>query len=135
MVSFERMPVNTPYQFTFSSISLGVGFLLFVGLAYINRKNIHLHSRYMISTVFFAMIPGLTRFFNKIHLFALDGRTLSWSTAIIAIFILILYDHKMGKVYLPYLIALLWISLTPILFTSIHQWDLWRDLIDAYRLP
>jgi len=134
-VSFEEMPINTPYQFAFSSINLAIGFLVYVVLAYYNRRNIHLHSRYMISTVFFALVPGLIRVFGNMYPLTLDQvTTLTYSTSIIAIFIMILYDHKTGKVYLPYLILLMWFSLIPILFTSIHEWNWWKNLVDAYRL-
>lgn len=133
MVTFNEEGLNIDYQFAFSSIILSIGFLVFVALAYYHRKNIHLHSRYMISTAFFALVPGLIRIigFNGVSLS--QNISLTYSISIVLIFILILIDYKKGKVYLPYLILLALFSLIAILFASIHEWDWWRNLIDAYR--
>jgi len=131
MVTFNEDGTNTEYQFAFSSIILAIGFLVFVALAYYHRKNIHLHSRYMISTAFFALAPGLIRLFDV----SLSQNTsLTYSISIALMFILILIDYKKGKVYLPYLILMALFSLIAIHFASIHEWDWWRNLIDAYRL-
>ncbi len=131
MVTFNEDGTNTEYQFAFSSIILSIGFLVFVALAYYRRKNIHLHSRYMISTAFFALPPGLIRIFDEVSLS--QNHSLTYSISIVLIFILILIDYKKGKVYLPYLILMVLFSLIAILFTSIHEWDWWRNLVDAYR--
>lgn len=122
---------NIDYQFTFSSILFSIGFLVFVALAYYHRKNIHLHSRYMISTVFFALAPGLIRIFDGVSIS--QNHSLTYSIIIVLIFILILIDYKKGKVHLPYLILMALFSLIAIFFTSIHEWDWWKNLIDAYR--
>ena len=132
MVTFNEDGTNTEYQFAFSSILLLIGFLVFVALAYYHRKNIHLHSRHMISTVFFALAPGLIRIIDGVSLS--QNHSLTYSISILLIFILILIDYKKGKVYLPYLILMVWFSLIAIFFPSIHEWDWWRNLIDAYRL-
>ncbi len=130
-VSFNEDNTNIGYQFAFSSIALSIGYLVFVVLAYLQRKNIHLHSRYMISTAFFALIPGLTRLFD---VSLAQNTSITYSISIILIFILILIDYNKKKVYLPYLILLVWISLDAIFFPSIHEWDWWRNLVDSYRL-
>lgn len=133
MVTFNEDGTNTEYQFAFSSIILSIGFLVFVALAYYHRKNIHLHSRYMISTAFFALVPGLIRIIGFDGVSLSQNTSLTYSISIVLIFILILIDYKKGKVYLPYLILMVFFSLIAILFTSIHEWDWWRNLIDAYR--
>ena len=130
MVSFNEDGTNTEYQFAFSSINLSIGFLVYVALAYYHRKNIHLHSRYMISTAFFALLPGLIRLFD---VSIAQNTSITYSICIALIFILILIDYKKGKVYLPYLILLVWFSLIAIFFESIHEWDWWRNLVDTYR--
>jgi len=85
----------------------------------------------MISTAFFALAPGLIRLFDV----SLSQNTsLTYSISIALMFILILIDYKKGKVYLPYLILMALFSLIAIHFASIHEWDWWRNLIDAYRL-
>lgn len=131
MVSFNEDNTNIEYQFAFSSIALSIGFLVFVVLAYLQRKKIHLHSRYMISTAFFALAPGLIRLFDV----SLNQNTsITYSICIVLIFILILIDYNNKKVYLPYIILLVWFSLIAVFFSSIHEWDWWRNLIDSYRL-
>ena len=126
----ENFNEEVEYQFAFSSIGESIGFLAFVTLGYYHRKNIHLHSRYMISTAFFALGPGLIRLFNVS--LALNN-SITYSIIIVLIFILILIDFKMKKVYLPYIILLVWFSLIAIFFPSIHEWDWWKNLVDAYR--
>jgi hypothetical protein len=131
MVSFNEDNTNVEYQFAFSSIALSIGFLVFVVLAYLFRKNIHLHSRYMISTAFFALAPGLIRLFD---VSLAQNISITYSICIILIFILILIDHNMNKIYFPYIILLVWFSLIAVFFPSIHEWDWWRNLVDSYRL-
>lgn len=131
MVSFNEDNSRVEYQFAFSSIALALGFLVFVVLAYIQRKNIHLHSRYMISTAFFALVPGLIRLFE---VSIAQNTSITYSIAIVLIFILILIDYAKKKVYLPFIILLVWFSLIAIYFPSIHEWDWWINLIDSYRM-
>lgn len=126
----ENFNEDVEYQFAFSSIGESIGFLVFVILAYYHRKKIHLHSRYMISTAFFALAPGLIRLFD---VSLAQNTSITYSICIVLIFILILIDYKKKKVYLPYLILLVWFSLIAVFFPSIHEWDWWRNLIDAYR--
>lgn len=130
MVNFNEDKTNVEYQFAFSSIAEAIGFFVFVLLAYYNRKKIHLHSRYMISTAFFALAPGLIRLFD---VSLAQNTSITYSICIILIFILILIDYKKKKVYLPYLILLFWFSLIAIFFPSIHEWDWWVNLVDTYR--
>jgi hypothetical protein len=85
----------------------------------------------MISTVFFALAPGLIRIFDGVSIS--QNHSLTYSIIIVLIFILILIDYKKGKVHLPYLILMALFSLIAIFFTSIHEWDWWKNLIDAYR--
>ncbi|MBK9017367.1 MAG: hypothetical protein IPM82_26775 [Saprospiraceae bacterium] len=133
MVTFNEEGQNIDYQFAFSSIVLSSGFLVFVALAYYHRKNIHLHSRYMISTAFFALVPGLIRIVGFDGVSLSQNTSLTYFISIVLIFTLILIDYKKGKVYSPYLILMVLFSLIAILFTSIHEWDWWRNLVDAYR--
>ncbi len=130
-VTFNEDGSNEEYQFAFSSFALSFGFVLFVVLAYINRKNIHIHSRYMISTAFFALVPGLIRLFDVS--LALNT-TITYTISIGLIFILILIDFFNKKQYLPYLILFMWFSLIAIIFPSIHECDWWVKLVDSYRL-
>lgn len=130
MVNFNEDKTNAEYQFAFSSIAESIGFLVFVVLAYYHRKRIQLHSRYMISTAFFALAPGLIRLFD---VSLAQNTSITYSICIVLIFILILIDYKKKKVYLPYLILLVWFSLIAVYFPSIHEWEWWRNLIDAYR--
>ncbi|MFT5887032.1 MAG: hypothetical protein ACI9IP_003505 [Arcticibacterium sp.] len=130
MVSFNEDGSNIEYQFAFSSIALSVGFFVFVLLAYLKRKKIHLHSRYMISTAFFALVPGFIRIFNGS---LAQNTSVTYGVCILLIFALILIDHRKNKIYFPYVFLLLWFSMIAIFFTSIHEWEWWRNLVDLYR--
>ncbi len=102
------------YSISFIDLFLIAGFVLSVVMAIIKSKNIHVHARWMISTIFWILTPGLIRLSMKILSFNPDNPytlvqvyPLMFLFSGIFIAILILLDYvREKKFYFAYVLTL-----------------------------
>lgn len=60
-LTLENISENLRYSFIFADLVFVFGFSFSVIMAIINKGDIDIHARYMISTVFWVMLPALSR--------------------------------------------------------------------------
>jgi len=60
-LTLENISENLRYSFIFADFIFVLGFSYSVIMAIINKSDIEIHARYMISTVFWVMLPALAR--------------------------------------------------------------------------
>jgi uncharacterized membrane protein len=107
-----------PIRYSLSLIDLFLiaGFILSVVMAILKSKNIHVHARWMITTVFWILTPGMNRFFMKtlsIVNFGLPYTlprvyTTMFLLSGVFIAILIVFDYiREKKLYFAYLLVML----------------------------
>lgn len=122
------------YQLAFIDIVTILGFILFITLALIHRKNVQLHSRYMICTIFAPLVPALFRVFF-LHGLVSDFQnalTLSHLIPELVLLFLIYDDKRSGKIRPPYVICLVILSLQHILMYTAGTWEWWQSLMNGY---
>lgn len=112
-----------------------IGFSYAVILSILKKREIEIHARFMISTVFWIMLPALTRFlyFSQIPIFGRptpltfkDCLYLAGYIILITLLVLILLDYKKHKkifrAYSSVSIATFFILLTINYFTKAQWW-------------
>lgn len=122
------------YQLAFIDIVTIFTFILFITLALIHRKNVHLHARYMICTIFAPLVPALFRVF---FLYGIESDfqhalTLSHLIPELALLILIYDDKRKRKIRPPYVMCLVILSLQHILMYTAGTWEWWQSLMNGY---
>ena len=132
----ERLPVTARYGLSFIDIVLIAGFVVAVFMALVNAKRVDDHARWMISTVFWAVSPGLFRLF-LLPMFALqspdmDGK-FPYLLAMAGIFnllvlsILMFRDRRLHPAYVFAAAG----SLALFVPMQVGDMQWWRDLADA----
>jgi hypothetical protein len=119
---------------TFDIVSvLGVGYFYFMALRH--RRNVHLHSRFMIVTIFFLLGPILARFLGAMPPISIRGPdtfdrfpiAFHLGNLIALVFTVALY-RRSGRHGRPFLIASALILLQSVLFESLGAWPAWERL-------
>jgi hypothetical protein len=114
----------------------GIGYLFFMALK--TRRKVHLHARYMLTTVFFLFAPILSRIMPALPPFAINGpgdfyrfgygvHTANLLTIALS-FALYLRAPKHGR---PFLLIAALIGLTSIAFEFLGRTDIWESLFVA----
>jgi len=125
-----REPSALLYQFAFLDVFTILPFALFIILGVINRKNIYLHARYMVCTIFGPLSAGVVRIF---HLYITPD---SWNLAFtgtyvlfeLVIVLLILDDYRSGKIRVPYVLCFVIFLVQHIAIYFAGEWEWWREL-------
>ena len=122
---------NLSYMVYYVDLVMIAAFAFFIIMALNHRRNIQLHSRYMICTVFIPIQPALVRLLVEFNVGFEMGLQLGNAIIIAAISLLIWDDYRKGKIYPPYLLAYTIILSMGISFHFVGSADLWQKLIKA----
>jgi hypothetical protein len=136
VIVFEDFSHNYPDPYEADALGVlfvGFGFLvpllLFYSLAIINRKNVHLHARYMLATSVFLIIPGFFRLYMMLLQPDEFGGPFFYSMLAVSIIpiALLVNDKIKGKIYPPFIyLAIAWaINLAG--FKFVHHLDSWHS--------
>lgn len=109
-------------------------FIFFYAGAIKHRHNIQLHARYMAGTVLALLPPGLARAVALIPVITEFTTTLDVTFIILELtsVILIIDDKRSGKIYPPYVIALVFFIFQHIGLHFVAGWTLWQKLMSAF---
>lgn len=134
VTSPDRYPSAMAYQLAYIDFYVLVQFVLFFALAMGNRRDVQLHGRYMVATVFGILVPALTRLFLWLGGAPSFGMALHLSyVAVHAVIIaLLLHDFRTGRVRTPYPLALGLMLFQHLTMTFAGDWSWWGTLMQAY---
>jgi hypothetical protein len=136
MLTKGKMGVeDIEYYIAVFDFSMLIPFLAFYILAIIHRKRFHLHSRYMICTAIFPLHAPVSRLLEK-HIFSDWTGFMTGALFLeeLLFIILILDDKRRGKIYPPYIIALIVITFFHLLTYFIPQMNWWKQIIDLFGM-
>ena len=128
-------PPNIVYTLAFIDVCTLVAFAVLYVLALYFRKNLKLHSRFMVSTIFGPLVPALTRLFLIVLGIASDFTdALTYSYLVIELVLLaIIWKERNAKeikfTYVPFLIFIL---VQHILIYFVHDWIWWKTLMNSF---
>lgn len=122
------------YMISFLDTIFLVQFIFFYVQAIRNRRNTQLHARYMAGTVLALLTPGLGRATFLIPGMRVGTRGFDLNYVILEIvcILLIFDDSRKGKIYPPYVIALLFLIFQHITLHYAGSWSLWQRLMQAF---
>lgn len=125
---------SMPYQLAFINIFSIVMFGLFLALAIKNRKDVQLHARYMVCTIFSPLNPAIIRIFFRHGLTDSFPVALTWSHIIpeLILILLILDDKRKVKFRRPYLVCLGLIVIQHGLMYFAGDWEWWQSIMNQF---
>jgi len=134
IASPDRYPPEMAYQLAYIDFYVLIQFVLFFALAMANRADVQLHARYMVGTVFGILVPALTRLFLWLGGAPSFGAALHLSYVAVhaVIVLLLLHDHRTGRVRAPYMLALGLMLFQHLTMTFAGGWSWWGALMRAY---
>lgn len=95
-------------SFVWLGLSSALYFAIVYSLAIINRRDMQLHARYMVSTALVFIVPGLGRLLRRIGeatgLEFLDFQPALWFSVAVGV-VMILREARKGRVRLPWVLA------------------------------
>ncbi|MGB1262419.1 MAG: hypothetical protein ACPG52_05865 [Cognaticolwellia sp.] len=135
----EFLPDILKYGFSFGDICALTGFSICVILGVLNAKNLNEHARWLISTVFWILLPATARLVYFPMLTAYEGNPpltyiqavyFCWiiTTVIPLLFMMYLDYKKEKKVYNSYLFTLLGVSFYTLAIAPMGKWQWWIDI-------
>ncbi|PCJ97177.1 MAG: hypothetical protein COA50_05940 [Flavobacteriaceae bacterium] len=114
-LTLEKVEESLRYSFIFVDFIFVIGFSYAVIMAVIHKKNINLHARYLFSSVFWVMLPALSRLLYFPQLITYGYPTpvsfeqciyIAGATILIVLGILIFLDYRKDrKFYTPYILT------------------------------
>jgi len=128
----EFYPPNAAYQLAFIDACTLPSFALLYILAIKYRKNLHLHSRFMVSTIFGPLIPALTRVFFTLNLASGFTESLTYSYLLIelVLIILVLKERNVPEMKITYLPFLVFIIIQHVLMYFAGEWSWWQTTMN-----
>ena len=99
-----------------------------------NAKQLQLHARNMSMTVLIMLPPAIARMLFLIPWFDSFDKTLNASYGMIVLILglLLLDDHKKGKIYPTYVLGILGVSFMLISQNLVGDWQWWANWMAAY---
>lgn len=129
------------YSFSFADFIFIIGFSYSVIMAVIHKKDIDLHARYLIATVFWVLLPALARLIYFPILISYGHPTpitfqqvvyIAGALILLALVILILLDYKRSKrFYTPYILVTVTTAFVLLVWDYIGQAAWWRVVCHA----
>lgn len=130
----EHYPPDVVYQLAFIDFVTLSLFLLYFVLAIVHRKNVQLHARYMVCTVLGPLLPAVTRLLFIFPTVTTFHQSLNISYLLIefTLFLLLLHDKRSGKIYVPYVAAMVAFLVQHVLMNFASGWLWWRKSMDLF---
>ena len=96
-------------------------------LAMINKRKQACHMRYMIASSIILLGPALRRIFvHWMGIQAPRAATLSFIISVGLLLTLFMYDYRKGKIYTPYIVSSIFLTLFLISYTYLPQTFIWQ---------
>ncbi|MEQ9406007.1 MAG: hypothetical protein RIM99_20615 [Cyclobacteriaceae bacterium] len=128
-------PPNVVYQLAFIDTLTLFGFAMLYVLALYYRKNLMLHSRFMVITIFGPLVPALTRLF-MINLGIAsnfnDGLTYSYLLIELVLVVIIWKERNRKEIKWTYVPFLIFIAVQHVLMYLSGNWAWWKSLMDVF---
>ena len=131
----ENYPPNTVYQLAFIDVLTLFGFAVLYALAIYHRKNLMLHSRFMVATIFGPLLPASTRMF----MFNLgvasnfnEGLTYSYLLVELVLLLMIWLERKKKEIKLTYVPLFIFIVVQHVLMYYANDWGWWQSLMNQF---
>jgi hypothetical protein len=128
-------PPNVVYQLAFIDTLTLFGFTLLYLMALYFRKNLKLHARFMVTTIFGPLVPALTRIFI-INLGVAsnfnEGLTYSYLMIELVLLIIIWKERKIKEIKLTYVPFLVFIIAQHLLMYFSSNWNWWQSLMNTF---
>ena len=128
-------PPNVVYQLAFIDAFTLLGFTILYLLALYFRKNLKLHARFMVTTIFGPLVPALTRMF----IFNLglasnfnEGLTYSYLLIELVLIAIIWKERNKNEIKLTYVPFLVFIIAQHVLMYYSGNWKYWKTLMDSF---
>lgn len=130
----DRYPPDVVYNLAFIDALTLIGFAILYGLALIYRKNIKLHARFMVCTIFGPLVPALTRvFFTLGWASSFDqGLNLTYITAEVVLLLIISLEHKHKEIWWTYIPVLIFMVIQHLIFRFPNGWKWWVNMMDGF---
>lgn len=135
-LALESISENLRYSFVFADFVFILGFSYSVIMAIIQKKEIDLHARYLMSTVFWVMLPALSRLIYFPLLISYGFPTpisfqgcvyISGGLILFVLFILLYLDFlKEKKIYRPYILVTITTIIVLITWDYFGHAEWWR---------
>lgn len=135
----EFLPDVLKYGFSFADICALAGFSICVIVGVWNSRNTNIHARWLISTVFWILLPATARLVYFPLLNVYEGNPpITYLQAVYICFVvttflpllyMIFLDYKKEKkVYKPYVFTLIGITLYTLAIAPMGKWQWWIDI-------
>jgi hypothetical protein len=131
----DNYPPNTVYKLAFIDACTLLGFAILYLLALYFRKNLKLHARFMVSTIFGPLVPALTRLFMiTLGVASNFNEGLIYSYVLIEIVLLIIIwnERKQKEIKLTYVPFLVFILVQHALMYYSNDWAWWKTIMDNF---
>lgn len=129
----DRYPPGAVYQLAFIDYCTLLAFAVLYILAIVHRKNLKLHARYMVATIFGPLLPALTRVFFVFGLASSFNEALTYSYIITELVLLVIIwkERKTKEVKITYLPFLIFLGIQHLLMYYTADWNWWVELMDG----
>lgn len=131
----EFYPPDAVYMLSFIDACTLFGFAVLYILALVYRKNMKLHSKFMVSTIFGPLVPALARLFMFILAIAssfTEGITYSYLLIELVLLVIIWKERNSKEIKYTYIPFLVFIVAQHILMYYVNDWDWWKVLMDGF---
>ena len=130
----ERYPPDIVYNLAFIDTCTLLGFAIIYFLAILYRKNLKLHARFMVCTIFGLLIPALTRIFFSLKIVNNFNEALTYSYLLteFVLLIIICQEKEFKQIQFTYLPFLLFLIGQHILMYYANQWNWWVSIINDF---
>jgi len=128
-------PPNIVYTLAFIDVCTLFGFAVLYILALYFRKNLKLHSRFMVSTIFGPLVPALTRLYLIVLAVAsnfTDALTYSYLAVELVLLIIILKERNVKEIKMTYVPFFIFIVVQHILIYYVDDWNWWKTLMNNF---
>src|SRR6056297_792186 len=128
-------PPNIVYTLAFIDVCTLFGFAVLYILALYFRKNLKLHSRFMVSTIFGHLVPALTRLYLIVLAVAsnfIDALTYSYLAIELVLLIIILKERNIKEMKMTYVPFFIFIVVQHILIYYVDDWNWWKTLMNNF---
>ena len=137
----EFLPDILKYGFSFADLCALTGFSIAVILGVINARDYNKHARWMISTVFWVLLPATARLLYFPLLAAYEGNPpityiqavyICFTAAHLALLYLMVIDYrKHQKIYTSYAFAFIGVAFYTLAIAPMGKWQWWIDFCHA----
>lgn len=128
-------PPNIVYTLAFIDVCTLFGFAILYILALYFRKNLKLHSRFMVSTIFGPLVPALTRLYLIVLAIAsnfADALTYSYLAIELVLLIIIFKERNVKEIKMTYVPFFTFIVVQHILMYYVDDWNWWKTLMNNF---